>query len=91
MLVNWKKGDFYRGTHCWEGSGLIGYEARHNYCAMRGDDLSDDSLSWEASAKLMKMGKKTLQHIIVLIFKMTSEMFDMGRFPSRDGGCKIWP
>ena len=70
--------------------GLIGYEALHTYCAMRlgGDDLSDDPLSWEATSKLMTMGKKTLQRIIDLIFKLTSEMFDMGRFPSQD--CGPW-
>ena len=29
VLVNWKKGDVYRGTHHWEDLGLIGFEARH--------------------------------------------------------------
>ena len=47
--------------------------------------MSDDLQSWEATTKLMKMGKKTLQRTIDLIFKLTSEMFDMGRFPSRHG------
>ena len=77
---NRKKRGFYRGTHHWEELGLICYEARHTYCAMRGDDLSDDPLSWKATTKLMKMGnlKKTVHSIIHLIFKLTLEMFDMG-------------
>ena len=44
----------------WEALGLIGYEARHTYCAMLGDDLCYDLQSWEATTKLIKIEKKTL-------------------------------
>ena len=66
--------------------GLIGYDARHLYCSMRGDDLADDLPSWEATTDLMMMRTRPLQCIINLIFKLTLETFDMGRFPSRDSG-----
>ena len=42
VLVNWIKGDSYRETHHWEALGLTDYEARHIYCSMRGEDLSND-------------------------------------------------
>ena len=65
---------------------MIGYDARLTYCSTRGDDLSSDPLSWEATTKLMKSGRKTLHRLIDLVFKLTAESFNTGQFPSRDDG-----
>ena len=67
------------------------YNARYTYCSLRGDrggDLEHDLPSWEATVQLLKLIKKpkTTQLIIDLIFKVTTEWFDMTRFPGRDGG-----
>ena len=80
----WTKGDFYQATEYWEAMGLSGYDARHEYCALQGDDLDQDPPSWEATTELMTMRTKTLHRIIDLIFKLTDELFDMGHIPSRD-------
>ena len=48
-------------------------DAKHTYCSMRGDGLSNDPLSWEATTTLMKMGRRTLHCIIDMVFKMTPE------------------
>ena len=98
LPATWRSGDFYQGTQHWVEMGLIGYDARHTYCSMRGDDLADDLPSWEATTELMLTRTTTLHRIIDLIIKLTSEIIDMGRFPSRDSGPwessserKIWP
>ena len=67
---------------------MTGYNARHTYCSLRGDDLEHDLPSWEATAKLLKLIKKpkTTQQIIDLMFKVTTECFDMTRFLGRNGG-----
>ena len=69
-----------------EEMGLIGCEVQNTYCTMRGDDLSDDPLLWEATTKVKKMGTKTLHRLINQVFKLTAESFGMGRFQSWDGG-----
>ena len=48
--------------------------------------MADDLPSWAATIELMLMRTTTRHRIIDLIFKLTSKMFDMGRFPSRDSG-----
>ena len=68
----------------WEAMGLTGYDARHEYCSLQGHDLDQDSPLWEATTDLMTMRTKTLHRVIDLSFKLTSELFDMGRFPSHD-------
>jgi hypothetical protein len=86
----WTKGDFIQATRHWESLGfnLSGYNAHHDYCLLRGDNLEHDLPSWEATAQLVRLIKKpkTTQRILDLMFKITTEWFDMPRFPSRDGG-----
>ena len=84
----WTKGDFYQATRHWEYLGLSGYNTDYDYCSMRGDDLEDDLPSWEATDQLLRLTKKpkTTKRLLDLIFKTSTEWFDMTRFPSRDGG-----
>ena len=84
--MNWRMGDIYRQTFHWEEMRLEGYQSQHKYCLMRGDNISNAPLAWEASNKRMKLKPKTFHRIIDLIFKLTGELFDMARFPSRDAG-----
>ena len=72
--------------------GLTGYDTLHTYCLLRGDDLEHDLPSWDATAQLLKLIKKpkTTQLIIDLMFKVTTEWFDVTRFPSRDDGLGRW-
>ncbi len=43
ILENWTMGDFYCSTHHWEQLGLDGYETRHKYSSLRGNDIERDS------------------------------------------------
>jgi hypothetical protein len=81
VLPDWNMGWFY---HHWEQLGLEGYQSRHRYCSIRGDDIQHDPVAWEATHKLMLLKTKTLHRIIDLIFKLAGEQFDMSCFPSRD-------
>ena len=65
---------------------MSGYEARYDYCSLRGDDPDQYLPSWEATTQLLGMKPKTIRCIVDLVFKLTSEWFDMTRFPSRDSG-----
>ena len=87
----WKKGDFYQATKLWEALGLSGYNAQYTYCSLKGDDLERDLSSWEATTQLLSLTSKpkTTKRILELMFKITTEWFDMTRFPSRDGGLGI--
>ena len=40
------KVDIYQATKHWESLGLSGYNAQHDYCLLRGDDLEHDLPSW---------------------------------------------
>ena len=84
----WDKGDFCQATKHWETLRLSGYNNRHTYCSLRGDDLEYDLPSWEATTQLLRLTRKpkTLGRILELMFKITTEWIDMTRFPSRDGG-----
>ena len=84
----WEKGDFYQATKHWEALGLSGYNAQYTYCSLRGDDLERDLPSWEATTQLLSLTSKPkkTKRILELMFKITTEWFDMTRFPSRDGG-----
>ena len=88
LPATWDRGDFYQATKHWETLGLYGYNNRHTYCSLRGDDLEYDLPSWEATTQLLRLTRtpKTLGRILELMFKITTEWFDMTRFPSRDGG-----
>ena len=88
LPATWDRGDFYQETKHWETLGLYGYNNRHTYCSLRGDDLEYDLPSWEATTQLLRLTRKpkTLGRILELMFKITTEWFDMTRFPSKDGG-----
>ena len=87
-LPHWEKGDFYQATKHWEALGLSGYNAHHDYCSLRGDNLEYDLPSWEATTQLLQLIKKpkTTRRLLESMFKITTEWFDMTRFPSRDAG-----
>ena len=57
---------------------------------MRGEDLEDDLPSWEATDQLVRLTKKpkTTKRLLDLIFKKSTDWFDMTSFPSRD--CGPW-
>ena len=63
---------------------------KRDYCQTTEDweamGLTGYDARHEYCSMLMTMKAKTLHRIIDLIFKLTSDMFDMGRFPSRDSG-----
>jgi hypothetical protein len=84
VLPDWNMGCFYSQTYHWEQLGLEGYQSQHRYCSMRGDDIQNDPVAWEATHKLMRLKTKTLHRIIDLVFKLAGEQFDMSCFPSRD-------
>ena len=79
LPTSWVKGDFYQSTDYWEHLGLSGYEARYDYCSLRGDDLDQDLPSWQATTQLLGMIKKpkTTLLIVDLVFKLTSQWFDI--------------
>ena len=86
LPVHWVQGYLYQSTDYCEYLGLSGYDARHDYCSLRGDDLDQDLPSWEAKTELLGMKPKTIQRIVGLVFKLISELLVMTRFPSRDRG-----
>jgi hypothetical protein len=85
-LQDWNMGCFYIQTYHWEQLGLEGYQSQHRYCSMRGDDIQNDPVTWEATNNQMRLKTIALHWIIELIFKLTGEQYDMSRFPSRDAG-----
>ncbi len=86
VLPGWNMGCFYRQTYNREQLGLEGYQSQHRYFSMRGDDIQNDPVAWEATHKLILLKTKTIHLIIDLILKLAGEQFDMSRFPSRDAG-----
>ena len=70
--------------------GLLWYNARYTYCSLRGGNLEEDLPSWEATTQLLNLvtKPKTIKMLLELMFKITTEWFDMTRFPSRD--CGSW-
>ena len=97
LPVTWVKGDFYQANEYWEAIVLTSYDARHEYCSLRGDDLDQDLPSWEATTELMTMRTKTLHRIFDLILKLNRNflMWDASRRVTAVCGrnlseCKIW-
>ncbi len=70
VLPDWNMGCFYRQTYRCEQLGLEGYQFQYRYCSLRGEDIQNDPVSWEATNNFMKLKTKTLHRIIDLIFNL---------------------